>query len=83
MKSILLILLRTAVTSLQAQSYKYIGDFSSKSTILYLDTFVDYISIEIFRMINNSFPELYSTPDYNPIHIDNRTFNTLHSVLST
>ena len=83
MKSILLILITTAVTSQQAQSYKYLGDFSSKSTILYLYTFVDNVSIEIFGMINNSFPELYSAPDYNLITIDNITFNTLHSVVST
>lgn len=69
MKKILLILITTAVTTLQAQSYKYLGAYSSNGTPNYLETPSDTISIETLERINNSLPESYPVPDYNPQYI--------------
>lgn len=69
MKKILLILITTAITSLQAQSYKYLGEYSSNGTPKYLETPGDNISIETLEMISNSLPESYPVPDYNPQYI--------------
>lgn len=69
MKKLLLILLTTAVTSLQAQSYKFLGEYTSNGTPLYLETPGDNVSIETLEMINNSLPESYPVPDYNPQYI--------------
>ncbi|WP_435415302.1 DUF4114 domain-containing protein [Polaribacter aestuariivivens] len=69
MKKILLILITTVVTNLQAQSYKYIGDYTTDGTPNYLENPGDIISIETLEMINNSLPESYPVPDYNPQYI--------------
>ena len=69
MKKILLILLTTVITSLQAQSYKYLGEYTSNGTPLYLETPGDNVSTETQKMISSSLPESYPVPDYNPHYI--------------
>lgn len=69
MKNLLLILITSAITSVYAQSYKYLGDYTSNGTPLYLESEGDIISIETQEMISNSLPESYPVPDYNPQYI--------------
>jgi hypothetical protein len=69
MKKILLILISTVITSLQAQSYKYLGAYSANGTPKYLETPSDNVSIQTLEMISNSLPESYPVPDYNPQYI--------------
>ncbi|WP_298766411.1 hypothetical protein [uncultured Polaribacter sp.] len=69
MKKTLLILLTTAITSLQAQNYTYLGDFNTDGTPKYLETPGENISLETREMISNSLPESYPVPDYNPQYI--------------
>ena len=69
MKNILLILISTAITSLHAQTYNYLGDYTSNGTPLYLENPSDEISVETLQMIDNSLPETFPVPDYNPQYI--------------
>ncbi|MFK8058774.1 MAG: DUF4114 domain-containing protein [Polaribacter sp.] len=69
MKKIILILIVTTITSLQAQSYKYLGEYTSNGTPKYLENPGDNVSIETREMISNSLPESYPVPDYNPQYI--------------
>jgi hypothetical protein len=69
MKKLILILISTAITSISAQSYQYLGDFTSNGTPLYLENPSDVVSIETQEMISNSLPESYPVPDYNPQYI--------------
>jgi hypothetical protein len=69
MKKILLILLTTIATSFQAQSYKYLGDYTSNGTPKYLEIPGDVVSQETIDLISNSLPESYPVPDYNPQYI--------------
>ncbi|MCL7754073.1 DUF4114 domain-containing protein [Polaribacter sp. Z022] len=69
MKKILLLLLSTVITSLSAQTYQYLGNYTSNGTPLYLENPSDVVSVETQRMINNSLPERYPVPDYNPQYI--------------
>ncbi len=48
--------------------YKYLGDFTSNGTPLYLEE-RDMVSQEIIDMINNALPESYPVPDFNPHYI--------------
>tara|TARA_R110002051_G_C8362434_1_gene442115 strand:+ start:78 stop:335 length:258 start_codon:yes stop_codon:yes gene_type:complete len=84
MKKIFLILLTTAVTSLQAQSYKFCEDYTSKETSLLAEVSKFNVSVETFGMVNNSFQESYLILDYTSlnINIDNVTFSTSNGVLS-
>ena len=67
MKPVLLLLfLFPAIFS--AQNYQYLGDFDSAGTPLYLEP-NDVVSKETLEMINNSLPESYPVPDYNPHYI--------------
>ena len=69
MKKILLILLTTIATSFQAQSYTYLGDYTSNGTPKYLEIPGDIVSQETIDLISNSLPESYPVPDYNPQYI--------------
>jgi hypothetical protein len=69
MKNILLILITTAVTALHAQNYNYLGEYTSNGTPLYLESPGDEISTETLQMIDDSLPENYPVPDYNPQYI--------------
>lgn len=69
MKKTLLILISIVVTSLNAQSYKYLGEYTSNGTPLYLESPGDIVSIETLQMIDDSLPENYPVPTYNPQYI--------------
>ena len=69
MKNLLLILISTAITSIHAQTYNYLGDYTSNGTPLYLENPGDEVSVETLQMIDNSLPESYPVPDYNPQYI--------------
>lgn len=68
----LLLLLATMLTfswaSAQEYNYKFLGDYTSDGTPLYLDG-KDDVSQETLDMINNALPEGYPVPDYNPQYI--------------
>lgn len=69
MKKLLLILLSTAISSLQAQNYQYLGNFTSNGTPLYLEVPGDTVSEETQEMIRSYLPNGYSVVDYNPQYI--------------
>jgi len=69
MKKILLILISTFFTSLNAQNYQYLGNYTSNGTPLYLENPGDVVSVDTQEMISNSLPESYPVPDYNPQYI--------------
>lgn len=69
MKKIILLLCIFATTTISAQNYQYLGDYTSNGTPLYLETPGDNVSIETLEMISNSIPESYPVPDYNPHYI--------------
>lgn len=69
MKKLLLLLSIFASATTIAQSYQYLGEFTSNGTPLYLETPGDNVSIETQEMISNSLPESYPVPDYNPHYI--------------
>ncbi len=48
--------------------YKYLGEFSSDGTPLYLEE-RDVVSQETITMINDALPEGYPVPDFNPHYI--------------
>lgn len=85
MKKILLILLTTAVTSLQAIPYKYLGDYTLNTTIPSLESPEDNVSIETLGMIYISLPEPYPFPTYKPFttSIDKFSISTSKCDLST
>jgi hypothetical protein len=68
-KKLLLILLSTAITSLQAQNYQYLGNFTSNGTPLYLEVPGDTVSEQTQEMIRSYLPNGYSVVDYNPQYI--------------
>lgn len=69
MKKIILVLLVIATTTLQAQTYTYLGDYTFNGTPKYLENPGDNVSVETREMISNSLPESYPVPDYNPQYI--------------
>lgn len=68
----LLLLLATMLTfswvSAQQYNYKFLGDYTSDGTPLYLDG-KDDVSRETLDMINSALPEGFPVPDYNPQYI--------------
>lgn len=52
-----------------AQSYQYLGSYTSNGTPLYLEQPGDVVSQETMDMVSNSLPEGYPVPDYNPHYI--------------
>lgn len=68
----LLLLLATMLTfswaSAQQYNYKFLGDYTSDGTPLYLDG-KDDVSQETLDMINSALPEGYPVPDFNPQYI--------------
>lgn len=69
MKKIILLLCIFATTTISAQNYQYLGNYTSNGTPLYLESPGDNVSIETLEMISNSIPESYPVPDYNPHYI--------------
>ncbi|MFC2109055.1 DUF4114 domain-containing protein [Bacteroidota bacterium] len=67
-KNVLLSILLFTLTLINAQSYKYLGDYSSNGTPYYLEE-RDQISAETLEMISNALPEGYPVPNYNPHYI--------------
>ena len=52
-----------------AQNYQFLGDYTSNGTPLYLESPGDNVSVETLQMIDDSLPESYPVPDYNPHYI--------------
>lgn len=69
MKKIICVLVLTTMASLQAQSFKCLGEYTSDGTPKYLENPGDLVSVETQEMISNSLPESYPVPDYNPQYI--------------
>jgi len=57
------------MSSINAQNYQYLGEFTSNGTPLYLEVPGDTISVETQEMISNSIPESYPVVDYNTQYI--------------
>ena len=55
--------------SVNSQNYKYLGEYTSNGTPLYLESERDVVSTQTLEMISNSIPEQYPVPDYNPQYI--------------
>ncbi len=68
MKQKLCVFLLFACVSLQAQNYQFLGNYTADGTPLY---FVesDVISSSTMNLINNSLPENFPVPVYNPQYI--------------
>jgi len=69
MKKLLLILFTFSALGMAAQSYNFLGSYDALGTPLYLESERDVVSVETLEMINNSLPESYPVPDYNPQYI--------------
>ena len=69
MKKILLIIAILATSFAYSQTYQYLGNFTSNGTPLYLEADRDEISGETLTLIDNSLPESYPVPDFNPHYI--------------
>ena len=69
MKKLLFILFSIVSTTISAQNYQYLGNFTSNGTPLYLETPGDNVSVETQEIISNSLPNGYSVVDYNPQYI--------------
>ncbi len=69
MKKIILVLFVIVVTSINAQSYKYLGEYTSNGTPKYLENPGDIVSQETIDLVKKSLPSSYSVPDYNPQYI--------------
>lgn len=68
MKRILLLIALCSKVTFFAQSYQFLGPYTSNGTPLYFDT-SDVISGETMTLISNSLPENYPVPIYNPQYI--------------
>lgn len=69
MKKIILAIFCLSVLGMSSQNYKFLGEFNSDGTPLYLENPGDIISSETLQMISNSLPENYPVPEYNPHYI--------------
>ena len=69
MKQLFTLLILTYTIQLQAQTYQYLGTYTSDGTPNYLEPVGDVVSVETLEMISNSLPESYPVPEYNPHYI--------------
>ena len=69
MKQLFTLLILTYTLQLQAQTYQYLGTYTTDGTPNYLEPVGDVVSVETLEMISNSLPESYPVPDYNPHYI--------------
>ena len=66
----LLVLSFSFITSVSlAQNFKYLGDFTTDGTPLYLEEQDDVVTQETLQLVANSLPESYPVPVYNPHYI--------------
>ncbi|MCZ8196972.1 MAG: DUF4114 domain-containing protein [Flavobacterium sp.] len=68
MKRIVLLITLFSNFTFFAQSYQFLGSYTSDGTPLYFVT-SDVISSQTMSLINNSLPENYPVPTYNPQYI--------------
>jgi Domain of unknown function (DUF4114)/Secretion system C-terminal sorting domain len=68
MKPIVLLIALFSNVSFFAQSYQFLGPYTSNGTPLYFVT-SDVVSNETMTLISNSLPENYPVPTYNPQYI--------------
>jgi hypothetical protein len=68
MKRIILLIALFSNVSFFAQSYQFLGPYTSNGTPLYFVT-NDVVSNETMTLISNSLPENYPVPTYNPQYI--------------
>ncbi len=85
MTKILLNLFTNFATLLQAQPYKYLGDFTFNTIISFFEISENYVLVETLGMINVSLPKPYPVPVYKPFttSIDKFSFSTSKCDLST
>jgi len=69
MKHKLLLVCSLLSIAISAQNYQFLGEYTSDGTPLYLENPGDIVSGETLQMIDNSLPESYPVPDYNPHYI--------------
>ena len=70
MKNLLLLLALSQLSvSAIAQSYQFLGSYSSNGTPDYLEAEGDEVSIATLELIDNALPESYPVPVYNPHYI--------------
>ena len=69
MKQLFTLLILTYTIQLQAQTYQYLGTYTTDGTPNYLEPIGDVVSVETLEMISNSLPESYPVPEYNPHYI--------------
>ncbi|MFP4844928.1 DUF4114 domain-containing protein [Winogradskyella sp. PE311] len=69
MKNKILFLIVSITFITNAQNYQFLGDYTSNGTPLYLENPSDVVSEETLQMIDQSLPESYPVPDYNPHYI--------------
>ncbi len=69
MKHKLLLFCSILTMVISAQNYQFLGEYTSDGTPLYLENPGDVVSGETLQMIDNSLPESYPVPDYNPHYI--------------
>jgi len=68
MKQLLFLFTFLATTAFQAQGFQFLGSYTSDGTPLYFET-SDVVSSSTMTLINNSLPENYPVPTYNPQYI--------------
>ena len=68
-KSLLQLVLLFSITVVSAQDYKFLGEYTSNGTPLYLEEVRDDVSVETQEMISEALPESFPVPDYNPHYI--------------
>lgn len=56
---------------LEASTISFIGTYDDSGVPYYLEPVDDYISQDLLDLINNTLPERYPVPVYNPQYIDN------------
>jgi len=52
-----------------AQSYQFLGSYTSNGTPNYLEPVGDVVSVSTLELIDGALPESYPVPDYNPHYI--------------
>ena len=57
------------ITFVQAQNYQFLGNYTANGTPLYLAQPADMITNETMELVDNSLPESFPVPDYNPHYI--------------
>lgn len=70
MKKLFLLLALSQINfDMIAQSYQFLGSYTSNGTPNYLEPVGDIVSVSTLELIDGALPESYPVPDYNPHYI--------------